>query len=89
MNSDHGRRIVNRGQAGGAQQNLNVSVFKKARLGVPPLEEQDAICNVLDACYALLDREENWKGALLDMKSSLMSALLSGEVRVNPDTEAA
>ena len=89
MNSDHGRRIVNRGQAGGAQQNLNVSVFKKARLGVPPLEEQDAICNVLDACYALLDREENWKGVLLDMKSSLMSALLSGEVRVNPDTEAA
>ena len=89
MNSDHGRRIVNRGQAGGAQQNLNVSVFKKARLGVPPLEEQDAICNVLDACYALLDREEHWKGALLDTKSSLMSVLLSGEVRVNPDTEAA
>ena len=89
MNSDHGRRIVNRGQAGGAQQNLNVSVFKKARLGVPPPEEQDAICNVLDACYALLDREEAWKGALLDTKSSLMSVLLSGEVRVNPDTEAA
>ena len=89
MNSDHGRRIVNRGQAGGAQQNLNVSVFKKARLGVPPLEEQDAICNVLDACYTLLDREEHWKGALLDTKSSLMSVLLSGEVRVNPDTEAA
>ena len=89
MNSEHGRRIVSRGQAGGAQQNLNVSVFKKARIGVPSLEEQDAICDVLDACYMLMNREESWKGALLDIKASLMSALLTGELRVSVDTEAA
>ena len=89
MNSEHGRRIVSRGQAGGAQQNLNVSVFKKARIGVPSLEEQDAICEVLDACYMLMNREESWKEALLDIKSSLMSALLTGELRVSVDTEAA
>ena len=89
MNSGHGKRIVSRGQAGGAQQNLNVSVFKKALLSVPSLEEQDAICSVLDACYALIDREENWKGALFSIKSSLMSTLLTGELRVNLDAEAA
>ena len=89
MNSEHGRRIVSRGQAGGAQQNLNISVFKRAPVGVPLPAEQDAICDVLDACYALLDREENWKGALHDIKSSLMSVLLTGELRVTPDPEGA
>ncbi len=89
MNSDIGSRIVNRGQAGGAQQNLNVSVFKKAQLGVPSLEEQDAICDVLDACYGLVDREENQKEALCAIKSSLMPVLLTGELRVSPDIEVA
>ena len=87
MNSDNGSRIVNRGQAGGAQQNLNVSVFKKAQLGVPSLEEQDAICDVLDACYAFVGREENRRGALCAIKTSLMSVLLTGELPVTPDPE--
>ena len=89
MNSEHGSRIVSRGKAGGAQQNLNVSVFKKARLGVPSIEEQDAICDVLDACYSLEIREEGWKGALRALKDVLTSVLLTGELRVTPDTEAA
>ena len=89
MNSDIGSQIVNRGQAGGAQQNLNVSVFKKARVALPPLEEQDAICDALDTCYALVDREKNWKGGLYATKTALMSALLTGEMRVTRDTEAA
>ena len=89
MNSDHGSRIVSRGQAGGAQQNLNVSVFKKALVAVPSLEEQDKICNILDACYSLLDREVRKKRTLESVKSALMSVLLTGELRVTPDTEAA
>ena len=71
MNSDHGKRIVSRGQAGGAQQNLNVSVFKRALFGVPSLEEQDEICDMLDACYRLINREENCKGALLSVNPSV------------------
>ena len=88
MNSNIGSRIVNRGQAGGAQQNLNVSVFKRAQLGVPSVEEQDAICSVLDACYAVVNREENRQEALCAIKTSLMSVLLTGELPVTPDTQS-
>ena len=89
MNSSHGKRIVSRGQAGGAQQNLNVTVFKKALFGLPSVEEQDAICDVLDACYVLVDKQESRKEALQVVKSGLMSVLLTGELRVTSDTEAA
>ena len=89
MNSDQGRQIVSRGQAGGAQQNLNVTVFKRARLALPSIEEQDAICDVLDACYLLERREEGLQGALETIKTALMSVLLTGELRVTPDPEPA
>ena len=87
MNSHQGRQIVSRGQAGGAQQNLNVSVFKAARLALPSLEEQDAICDVLDACYLLERHEESVQGGLEIIKTALMSILLTGELRVTPDPE--
>ena len=87
MNSDQGRRIVSRGQAGGAQQNLNVSVFKRARVAVPSIEEQDAICEVLDACYLAEWREKRVQRALQAVKSALTSVLLTGELRVTPDPE--
>ena len=89
MNSGHGGRIVSRGQAGGAQQNLNVSIFKRARVGVPSVEEQDEICDILDSCYSLMDREEATKEALRSVKAALMSTLLTGEVGVTPDTSIA
>ena len=89
MNSDQGSQIVRRGKAGGAQQNLNVSVFKRVRLGVPTIEEQDTICDVIDACYSLEDREESWQRALQTIKAALMSVLLTGELRVTPETDTA
>ena len=85
MNSDQGRQIVSRGQAGGAQQNLNISVFKRACLRVPSIEEQDAICTVLDACYSREDQERSWQEALQRIKAGLMSVLLTGKLRVIPD----
>lgn len=86
MNSDQGRQIVSRGQAGGAQQNLNISVFKRARLRVPSIEEQDAICTVLDACYSRENQERSWQEALQRIKAGLMSVLLTGELRVGPES---
>ena len=89
MNSDRGKRIVSRGQAGGAQQNLNVAAFAKATLALPSVEEQEEICDVLDACYSWEDREIGCRRALRSLKSALISVLLTGELRVTPDSDLA
>jgi len=88
MNSARGRRIVARGQAGGVQQNLNVSVFRKALVGLPPREEQVEICAVLDEVYRRLAVEERRREALVGFKAALMSVLLRGEVRVRVEEGA-
>jgi type I restriction enzyme, S subunit len=85
MNSTIGARIVAHGQAGGAQQNLNVGVFEEARIALPPLEEQADTCQVIDGVYERQWAEESLAESLQSVKSALMSALLTGELRVTPD----
>jgi len=85
MNSALGERIVTRGQVGGAQQNLNVGVFKEALIPLPPRPEQEQIAFALDAVHARKEKEENVLRQLDRLRSSLMSVLLAGEVRVAVD----
>ena len=68
---------------------LNNKHLNPARFPVPPPDEQAKIEAVLSAIDARIDREENGLLALESVKSALMSVLLTGEVRVKPDTEAA
>jgi len=51
----------------------------------PPVEEQREIAEAIEviSIRAALERESY--GALQELKSSLMSVLLTGEVRVTPD----
>jgi len=85
MNSCLGQRIVARGQAGGAQQNLNVGVFQEAVLVLPSIQEQEAIADRLDSVYSRASHEEGQLASLNVLKSALMSVLLTGEVRVRVD----
>ena len=87
MNSAIGARIVAHGQAGGAQQNLNVGVFEEARVALPSLEEQEDTCQVIDGVYERQWVEESLAESLQSVKTALMSALLTGEVRVTPDKD--
>ncbi len=87
MNSPLGERIVTRGQAGGAQQNLNVGVFEEAMVALPTIAEQQSIVAAIDAAYEREAQEESCATGLRHLKSALMSVLLTGEVRVTPDDE--
>jgi type I restriction enzyme S subunit len=89
MNSHIGQRIVARGQAGGAQQNLNVGVFQEAVVFLPSLNEQEVIADQLDVFYERLAIEQEEIEKHVALKSALMSVLLTGEVRVRVDEEAA
>jgi type I restriction enzyme, S subunit len=89
MNSAIGTQIVAHGQAGGAQQNLNVGVFEQAQVALPPLEEQEQICRAIDAVYEREWAEEIVVASLAATKAALMSVLVTGEVRVTPDEQPA
>lgn len=82
INSDYGKSFVLSGQAGGAQQNLNVGVLRKMLLPLPSIQEQakisDMIFNVL---YLLRIYEEEIEQHKL-LKIALMQDLLTGRVRV-------
>jgi type I restriction enzyme, S subunit len=55
----------------------------------PPLAEQQAICDVIDSVEEQLVAASGHQVAVRHLKSALMSVLLTGEVRVRPDEEAA
>ena len=55
----------------------------------PSLDEQRAIIDVFKALDERAETEEAWCEQLRSVKSALMSVLLTGEVRVKPDEDAA
>ncbi len=82
INSDYGKTFVLGGQAGGAQQNLNVSIFKRLPVVLPPLEEQQAIHRAISSTYRLISDVQEKLSTSRNLKKALMQELLTGKVRV-------
>jgi type I restriction enzyme S subunit len=85
VNSDYGRKFVLGGQAGGAQQNLNVSILKQLLVLLPRLDEQKEITNSINSLHAktkLIGRKLEYYA---NIKKALMQDLLTGKVRVKVD----
>lgn len=87
MNSDRGRVAIAKRKSGLAQQHFNVGAMKATLTPVPSLSEQDQICDVLRSQDQRIQKEAAFHGALVALKSALMSVLLTGELRVTPDPE--
>ena len=68
---------------------MNSTQLKHLPVPVPRLEEQDQILEHVGAFDGRLKHEEGCRSALGDLKSALMSVLLTGELRVAPDPETA
>ena len=66
---------------------LNAGIVKNLTLGRPPIDEQKAIVAALTAVDRRLDSEIAAKASASELKSALMSVLLTGELRVTPDPE--
>jgi type I restriction enzyme, S subunit len=59
------------------------------KIAVPSRDEQQSICEVLQTVESRLQSNCGHLQAMRSLKSVLMSVLLTGEVRVTPDTEVA
>lgn len=85
INSYEGKRFVFGGKAGGAQQNLNVSIMKKLPVPIPPLQEQQQIVDILSSVDHKITKEHSYLTQLQTLKKGLMQVLLTGKVRVKVD----
>ena len=60
--------------------------FSKIKIFLPPLDEQKAIARILTAADALIAQYEARLAHLQMQKKALMQQLLTGKIRVTPDT---
>lgn len=74
---------------GNTIKTIGLPFFKSLRLAVPPRTEQDSIAFALRSVDLRVFNEEAQLGELRSLKAALMSVLLTGEVRVTPDEDAA
>ena len=88
LQSDGTQKRLSHAAQGGTMGVINAGIVKNLRLVRPPLSEQVAIVSTLTSLEQRLDRETAVKTGLMESKSALMSVLLTGELRVKPDTEA-
>ena len=89
VNSERGRAVIAEQKGGLAQQHFNVGAMKAMPTPIPSLQEQDQICDVLQSPDHRLNAETEHRQGLLSLKAALMSVLLTGQLRVTPDTVAA
>jgi type I restriction enzyme S subunit len=71
------------------QTGVDVDALRGYRFPLPPLQEQKDIVGCLESMQHSIDAEASILVAQQKAKSALMSALLTGELRVTPDQEAA
>jgi type I restriction enzyme S subunit len=74
---------------GTAQPKLNQAVCQRIPVAFPPFEEQKQIGGLSRGLIGRLEAESAQLQSLRGVKSALMSVLLTGEVRVRVDEEAA
>ena len=68
---------------------MNSTQLKSLPVPLPRLDEQDEILDRIGVFDDRLKLDEGYLDELNNLKSSLLSALLTGELRVIPDSEAA
>ena len=82
FNSFEGRNQALRAKTGLAQQHLNVGAVKETLIPLPPLEEQHVITEQLQIVDGKLRSEESQRRSLSTLFESLLSGLMTGQLRV-------
>ena len=81
------KRLRATATVGVSQVNINRKSLLATLVPVPPAEEQSVIVSILDSLWHRVEAEQNVVARLAEVKSSLMSVLLTGQLRVVRDPE--
>ena len=81
-NSEYGKKQVLDGSGGLAQQHFNVGAYKKLKLPLPPLSEQQRIAEILSTWDRAIATVEALIANARAQKKALMQSLLTGKKRL-------
>ena len=76
------RACVNSFTGTAGQQRVQPDAIRTIPVALPPLKEQQAVADMLDAVDAAVERARGERAGLLALKASASDALLTGRVRV-------
>jgi type I restriction enzyme S subunit len=76
INSAHGKAFVAVGKMGAAQQNLNAGILEDMELPIPPLNEQDVICEAISGATESRKEIESLLNELHKLYSRLLCRLI-------------
>tara|TARA_B100001989_G_C24523747_1_gene457379 strand:- start:381 stop:1550 length:1170 start_codon:yes stop_codon:yes gene_type:complete len=83
LNSLEGKRQIKKIQAGGAQENLNVSSLEKITIKIPDFDEQNKLIKISSTFDSLLNSIEKKILKLINLKTATSNDLLLGRKSVN------
>lgn len=86
MQSDMVAQRITLSTQGSVRDSVSFDALCSLNILLPPLEEQKAIAAVLSAADALIAQYEARLAHLQKQKKALMQQLLTGKIRVTPDT---
>ena len=89
LSSDTFLSQILRESQGGTRQHFGPTHLRKVQMPLPPRSEQKPLASAVAIPGECARAEAAHLAQLLAVKSALMSVLLTGELRVTPDTEAA
>ena len=75
--------------AGSTHKTVYMPIFRQLQILLPPVAEQEEIANVLECLDDRIAAETEQKAQLHNLKSGLMSVLLTGALRATPDPDLA
>jgi type I restriction enzyme S subunit len=73
--------------SGSTRKRISRKNMEKLKAIYPPLSEQKKIASILSSVDAKIQKEEECKTKLEQLKKGLMQKLLTGEIRVNTEME--
>lgn len=83
LNSQYGQREVHKIKIDGTRERVSLTEFKKIKLPLPSLEEQQKIATILSAWDKAIALTQQILAAKEEQKRGLMQRLLTGKVRVH------
>lgn len=82
LNSEFGKNIIMKHNSGWGRAHLLLRDFRKIKIPIPPLHEQEKIADAISATYKKLRVEGQEKAKLDRIKVGLMDLLLTGKIRL-------
>jgi len=85
LSSATGKNVISKHNSGWGRAHLLLQDFRRIRIPLPPLREQQEIAKILSTVYRKLELERNEKARLEKIKQGLMELLLTGKIRIKVD----